>query len=262
MSTESIRFPGTQGHALAARLDSPPEPPRAYALFAHCFTCSKDSKAAAYVAQALAASGIATLRFDFTGLGASEGEFANSTFSSNVADLVRAADHLRETRSAPALLRYGLVSLAIGATWLDQALVSGPSLPRTTWGEELRAALAQRESFLVNHGYARREGPNVVLPRNLLSNLRQAELSATGKSLEANSRKLYRPAQDGVRVSGTYRQSLQLVSGRYALVEDGTGFSLVPWKPVIEKRLGQQASAVVRAGGVSWEIGRTRSLAI
>jgi len=151
---------------------------------------------------------------------------------------------------------------AIGATWLDQALVSGPSLPRTTWGEELRAALAQRESFLVNHGYARREGPNVVLPRNLLSNLRQAELSATGKSLEANSRKLYRPAQDGVRVSGTYRQSLQLVSGRYALVEDGTGFSLVPWKPVIEKRLGQQVSAVVRAGGVSWEIGRTRSLAI
>lgn len=151
---------------------------------------------------------------------------------------------------------------AIGATWLDQALVSATALPRSAWGEELRRALAQRESFLVNHGYARREGPNVVLPRNLLSDLRQAEVSATGKSLEASSGKLYRPAQDGVRVSGTYRQSLQLVSGRYALVEDGTGFSLVPWKPVIEKRLGQQASAVVRAGGVSWEIGRTRSLAI
>lgn len=151
---------------------------------------------------------------------------------------------------------------AVGATWLDQALVSATSLPRSAWGEELRRALGQRESFLVNHGYARREGPSIVLPRNLLSNLRQAELSAAGKSLEASSGKLYRPTQDGVRVSGTYRQSLQLVSGRYALVEDGMGFTLVPWKPVIEKRLGQQVSAVVRAGGVSWEIGRTRSLAI
>ena len=76
----------------------------AYALFAHCFTCGKDVLAAKRIATALAAKGIAVLRFDFTGLGSSEGEFANSTFSSNVADLVRAADHLRETRKAPALL--------------------------------------------------------------------------------------------------------------------------------------------------------------
>src|SRR5215217_1414413 len=77
---------------------------QAYALFAHCFTCGKDVLAAKRIANALAGKGIAVLRFDFTGLGASEGEFANSTFSSNVADLVRAADHLRETRGAPALL--------------------------------------------------------------------------------------------------------------------------------------------------------------
>ena len=76
----------------------------AYALFAHCFTCGKDVLAAKRIAAALAAKGIAVLRFDFTGLGSSEGDFANSTFSSNVADLVRAADHLRETRKAPALL--------------------------------------------------------------------------------------------------------------------------------------------------------------
>ena len=104
MSTESIRFPGTQGHALSARLDVPPEPPRAYALFAHCFTCSKDSKAAAYVSQALAARGIATLRFDFTGLGASEGAFEDTTFSSNVGDLLAAVDWLRANRAAPQLL--------------------------------------------------------------------------------------------------------------------------------------------------------------
>ena len=82
----------------------PEREPLAYALFAHCFTCGKDVLAAKRIAVALAAKGIAVLRFDFTGLGSSEGDFANSTFSSNVADLVRAADHLRETRKAPAIL--------------------------------------------------------------------------------------------------------------------------------------------------------------
>ena len=81
-----------------------PSGSQAYALFAHCFTCGKDGLAAKRIAVALAAKGIAVLRFDFTGLGSSEGDFANSTFSSNVADLVRAADHLRETRKAPAIL--------------------------------------------------------------------------------------------------------------------------------------------------------------
>src|SRR5829696_3834242 len=104
MPTERFQFTGEGGHQLAAALDTPDSPVQAYALFAHCFTCGKDVLAAKRIASALAAKGIAVLRFDFTGLGASEGEFANSTFSSNVADLVRAADHLRETRGAPALL--------------------------------------------------------------------------------------------------------------------------------------------------------------
>src|SRR6266446_989249 len=82
----------------------PEREPLAYALFAHCFTCGKDVLAAKRIAVALAAEGIAVLRFDFTGLGSSEGDFANSTFSSNVADLVRAADHLRQTRKGPAIL--------------------------------------------------------------------------------------------------------------------------------------------------------------
>ncbi|WP_426535150.1 alpha/beta fold hydrolase [Bradyrhizobium sp. McL0615] len=104
MPTERFQFTGEGGHQLAAALDTPDGPVQAYALFAHCFTCGKDVLAAKRIAAALAAKGIAVLRFDFTGLGASEGEFANSTFSSNVADLVRAADHLRETRNAPAIL--------------------------------------------------------------------------------------------------------------------------------------------------------------
>jgi uncharacterized OsmC-like protein/fermentation-respiration switch protein FrsA (DUF1100 family) len=102
--TERFQFTGEGGHQLAASLDLPEREPIAYALFAHCFTCGKDVLAARRIASALAAKGIAVLRFDFTGLGSSEGDFANSTFSSNVADLVRAANHLRETQKAPAIL--------------------------------------------------------------------------------------------------------------------------------------------------------------
>jgi putative redox protein len=101
---ERFQFTGEGGHALAAALDLPDGPVHAYALFAHCFTCGKDVLAAKRIATALAAKGIAVLRFDFTGLGSSEGDFANSTFSSNVADLVHAADHLRKTRGPPAIL--------------------------------------------------------------------------------------------------------------------------------------------------------------
>ena len=104
MPTERFQFTSSEGHQLAAALDLPEREPVAYALFAHCFTCGKDVLAAKRIAVALAAKGIAVLRFDFTGLGSSEGDFANSTFSSNVADLVRAASHLRETKKAPAIL--------------------------------------------------------------------------------------------------------------------------------------------------------------
>jgi uncharacterized OsmC-like protein/fermentation-respiration switch protein FrsA (DUF1100 family) len=104
MPTERFQFTGAEGQQLAASLELPEREPLAYALFAHCFTCGKDVLAAKRIAVALAAKDIAVLRFDFTGLGSSEGDFANSTFSSNVADLVRAADHLRETRKAPAIL--------------------------------------------------------------------------------------------------------------------------------------------------------------
>ncbi|WP_439393601.1 bifunctional alpha/beta hydrolase/OsmC family protein [Bradyrhizobium sp. PMVTL-01] len=104
MPTERFQFTGEGGHQLAAALELPDGEPAAYALFAHCFTCGKDTLAAKRISVALAARGIAVLRFDFTGLGSSEGDFANSTFSSNVADLVHAADHLRSVRKAPSLL--------------------------------------------------------------------------------------------------------------------------------------------------------------
>ena len=104
MRKESFDFAGAGGDRLAGLLQRPDGEPAAYALFAHCFTCGKDVRAAAQLARSLAELGIATLRFDFTGLGASGGDFARTTFTSNVQDLVAAADALRERHSAPRLL--------------------------------------------------------------------------------------------------------------------------------------------------------------
>ncbi len=106
MNARSIRmtFPSSLGHELAARLDMPTAGVRAYALFAHCFTCTKDILAARHIAATLTSLGVAVLRFDFTGLGSSDGEFQNTSFSSNVQDLICAADHLRKHYQAPAIV--------------------------------------------------------------------------------------------------------------------------------------------------------------
>lgn len=104
MKREQLRFPGAHGGTLAARLESPVTDPTAYCLFAHCFTCSKDLKAAGWISRALVDRGIAVFRFDFTGIGESEGEFSETDFSSNLDDLVAAADFLRSHYQAPALL--------------------------------------------------------------------------------------------------------------------------------------------------------------
>ncbi len=103
-NSQKLTFPGSHGTQLAARLDLPAGEPRACALFAHCFTCSKDVFAAARIASELTDRGFAVFRFDFTGLGASEGEFANTNFSSNMADLLHAADFMRQMHEAPTVL--------------------------------------------------------------------------------------------------------------------------------------------------------------
>ncbi|AZP73261.1 alpha/beta hydrolase [Pseudomonas poae] len=103
MNKQKITFQNPQGISLSGLLEAP-EAPSAYALFAHCFTCGKDIKAAARISKALVDNNVAVLRFDFTGLGSSEGDFSNSNFSSNVADLVAAAEFLRNTYQAPSIL--------------------------------------------------------------------------------------------------------------------------------------------------------------
>jgi len=104
LRSEKAEFPGALGALLAGRLDLPLGPPRAFALFAHCFTCSKDTLASARISQGLAERGIAVLRFDFTGLGHSGGEFASTNFSSSVQDLLAAVDFLRTRHQAPRIL--------------------------------------------------------------------------------------------------------------------------------------------------------------
>lgn len=120
-----VRFPGSLGATLAARLDLPPVKPAAFALFAHCFTCSKDTLAASRIGTALTARGIAVLRFDFTGLGGSEGDFANTNFSSNLTDLVAAASWLREHHEAPKLL----IGHSLGGA---AVLAAAPEIPEAT----------------------------------------------------------------------------------------------------------------------------------
>src|SRR5947208_7957798 len=141
MPTERFQFTGEGGYQLAAALELPDGEPAAFALFAHCFTCGKDSLAARRISEALTARGIAVLRFDFTGLGSSEGDFANTHFSSNVADVVAAADHLRKTRRAPALLighSLGGAAVLAAAAAVPEALavvtIAAPSDPRHVTG--------------------------------------------------------------------------------------------------------------------------------
>lgn len=147
----------------------------------------------------------------------------------------------------------------IGATWLDQQLIGGgKGLGDLGFGGEVKDTLQQRADFLAEQGLAERRGQRVILARNLLGTLRNRELAQAAKDIAADTGLEHQPVADGQRVAGIYRRSVMLASGRYAMLDDGMGFSLVPWRPVIEQRLGQQLAATVRGGGVSWEVGRSR----
>lgn len=146
---------------------------------------------------------------------------------------------------------------AQGATWLDHQMVDdAKELSPRGFGAKVRDALQGRIGFLVEQGLAERRGPRVVLVRNLLSTLRDRELASVGKVIQHETGLIHRPLRDGERANGIYRRSVQLASGRFAMLDDGMGFSLVPWRPVIEQRLGQQVAAVVRGSSVTWDMGR------
>jgi hypothetical protein len=148
---------------------------------------------------------------------------------------------------------------ALGATWLDQQLIEN-RLPRSAAGfaRVVSEACEARKQFLVDQGFAHRQGKQIMLTANLLETLRAHELNEVGARVAVTTGMTYRAVNGDGQVSGVYRRSLVLASGRFAMLDDGLGFSLVPWRPVIEKRMGQAMSVVLRAGNVSWNFGRQR----
>ncbi|WP_304308379.1 DUF3363 domain-containing protein [Pseudacidovorax intermedius] len=147
-----------------------------------------------------------------------------------------------------------------GATWLDRQLVGAepPDHPAGAgFGAQVRRALEDRLRVLASQGLARQQGAHMVPNRNLLQALTARDVEQHGRACEAKTGKVWHAVQDGVRAQGTYRTSVQLVSGRFALLEDGTGFCLVPWRPVLEARLGQVLSVTVRGSTVNWDVGRS-----
>ena len=154
---------------------------------------------------------------------------------------------------------------ATGATWLDrQAIAREPvALSEGGFGNEVRQALDQRADHLVREGFAERQGRRVIFARNLIDRLRRRELEALGEKLAAETGLPFHRAGNGEYVTGTYRQRFALASGRFAMLDDGLGFQLVPWSPALERQLGRHVSGVARDdGGVDWSFGRKRGLGL
>jgi uncharacterized OsmC-like protein/pimeloyl-ACP methyl ester carboxylesterase len=209
MPTERFQFTGEGGHQLAAALDMPEQEPRAYALFAHCFTCGKDGLAARRIAAALVAKGVAVLRFDFTGLGSSEGDFANSTFSSNVADLVRAANHLREIRNSPAILighSLGGAAVLGAAAQIPDAravvTINAPSDPAHVTG-----LFADRLKDIREHGEVEVSlaGRPFHIKREFLDNIAEHNLLAHVAKLHKALLIMHAPTDDTVGIDNATR---------------------------------------------------------
>lgn len=154
---------------------------------------------------------------------------------------------------------------ARGATWLDHQLLARE--PTTSaaggFGDEVRKALDARIDRLAEDGLARRQGQRIVFARGLLDTLRRRELDAAAAALTSETGLPRAGTGVGDPVAGIYRRRLSLASGRFAMIDDGLGFRLVPWSPMLERRLGQEVSGVVRTdGGVDWSFGRKQGLGI
>jgi len=153
---------------------------------------------------------------------------------------------------------------APGATWIDrQLLAKETSLSGSGFAVEVREAMDRRLEHLAGEGLARRQGQRVIFARDLLDTLRKRDLTAAAAKLSAETELAYRPSIEGEHVAGVYRQRLTLSSGRFAMIDNGLGFQLVPWRPALEQQLGRQVSGVLAPGGnVDWSFGRKRGLGL
>jgi type IV secretory pathway VirD2 relaxase len=154
---------------------------------------------------------------------------------------------------------------ANGATWLDRQLLArgATSLSDGGFGREVHEAMDVRVEFLISEGLARRQGQRVIFIRDLLNTLRRRELDAAGAQLSAETGLPCHSVAESETIAGVYCQRVSLASGRFAMIDDGLGFSLVPWTPSLERQLGRRVSGVVRSGGaIDWSFGRKRGLGL
>lgn len=207
--SRKLQFPGSRGVALAGRLELPDSTPRAYALFAHCFTCGKDVLAASRISRALTEHGIAVLRFDFTGLGGSGGDFGNTDFSSNVDDLVYAADYLRTEFAAPTVLighSLGGAAVLAGAGRIPEtravATIGAPADPSHVTG-----LLGQRRDEIERDGHADVElaGRTFRIHREFLDDIAAQPQTERIATLGAALMVLHAPTDDTVDVDNARR---------------------------------------------------------
>jgi type IV secretory pathway VirD2 relaxase len=175
----------------------------------------------------------------------------------------------RRGREQTSLLTHSDCDLATqersrGATWLDKQLIASEPLPLGPgFGSEVETAKTRRLEYLESEGLAQRRGDSFVLSRNLLGTLRERDLGDAGASLSREHGLPHRQSRSSGEVSGVYRQRIQLASGRFAMIDDGLGFSLVPWSKQLDRHLGQYVSGQPRsAGGIEWTLGRSRSIEI
>jgi hypothetical protein len=152
-----------------------------------------------------------------------------------------------------------------GATWLDRTLIAREpiALAGSGFGADVRDALTKRADHLAAEGLASRQGARTVFARELLDTLRRQEIEVASAKLSAETGLPRVGSAEGEHVAGVYRQRVQLASGRFAMIDSGLGFELVPWKPALEEHVGRQVAGVVQPGGsVAWSFGRTRGLGI
>lgn len=173
-------------------------------------------------------------------------------------------DRQRQTLSVQSDLDLGSQITARGATWLDRQLVSSEPLALGSgFGNEIDAAKTKRMDFLEREGLIQRHGNRLIIARNLLGTLRDRELAQVGSALAREHKLTFHPVDSSDQVSGVYRKRIQLSSGRFAMIDDGLGFALVPWTKQLDRQLGQYVSGTIRAGGgIEWTLGRSRGIEI
>jgi type IV secretory pathway VirD2 relaxase len=193
---------------------------------------------------------------------------AGDGFLGSIVELRRFEDSRGRTRVALAVrsdFDLDAQVKASGATWVDRQLIAREpaQLGSGGFGKEVRTAMESRTEHLIEQGLARRQGQQIIYTRNLLDTLRRRELDAVVENLATETGTPFRKSASGEYVAGLYRQRLMLASGRFAMIDDGLGFQLVPWSPSLERNLGKHVSGIARSdGGIDWSFGRKRGIGL